>query len=245
MKKRIVTIALVIALLATCFAGTYAYLQDDDAAKNTMTIGKVDIIQNEQQRADDGVTMVDFVDNKPALPVVGTIEWAAEALSMPGGTMKVFHAGLKNVVDKFVSVSNVGRTNAYVRTIIAIEDPDNAGNRIHVNVNDVVGVKQSAWQTIEMDGVTYSLTVFTYTDALAPGNTTPYSLAQVFLNSAATNEECEKYGETWDILCLSQAVQADGWEADGSKIASEVGLDTAFGEVDQTNFIKWWTEANP
>ena len=37
MKKRIITICLVAALLATCFAGTYAYLTDTKAVKNTFT----------------------------------------------------------------------------------------------------------------------------------------------------------------------------------------------------------------
>jgi uncharacterized membrane protein YkoI len=52
MKKRIVTIALVVALVATCFAGTYAYLKDDDAAHNVMTVGNVYIEQLELQRKD-------------------------------------------------------------------------------------------------------------------------------------------------------------------------------------------------
>ena len=41
MKKRILTVALVVALLATCFAGTYAYLQDSKAQTNTFTTGNV------------------------------------------------------------------------------------------------------------------------------------------------------------------------------------------------------------
>ena len=47
MKKRIVTIALVIALLATCFAGTYAYLKDSQAVVNTFTTGNVYITLTE------------------------------------------------------------------------------------------------------------------------------------------------------------------------------------------------------
>lgn len=47
MKKRILTIALVVALLATCFAGTYAYLQDSKAQKNTFTTGNVYITLDE------------------------------------------------------------------------------------------------------------------------------------------------------------------------------------------------------
>ena len=85
MKKRIVTIALVAALLATCFAGTYAYLTDKDAAVNTMTLGSVDIEQYEYERAvnADGTYKTDTIDgrtsyvltaftqDKPLYPIVG------------------------------------------------------------------------------------------------------------------------------------------------------------------------------
>lgn len=47
MKKRILTVALVVALLATCFAGTYAYLQDSEAQTNTFTTGNVYITLDE------------------------------------------------------------------------------------------------------------------------------------------------------------------------------------------------------
>ena len=47
MKKRIVIIALVVALLATCFGGTLAYLKDTHAVKNTFTAGKVYITLTE------------------------------------------------------------------------------------------------------------------------------------------------------------------------------------------------------
>lgn len=49
MKKSILTIALVAALLATCFAGTYAYLTDTEAQKNTFTAGNVYIALDEQK----------------------------------------------------------------------------------------------------------------------------------------------------------------------------------------------------
>lgn len=47
MKKRILTVALVVALLATCFAGTFAYLTDTHAQKNTFTTGNVLITLDE------------------------------------------------------------------------------------------------------------------------------------------------------------------------------------------------------
>ena len=56
MKKRILTIALVVALLATCFGGTLAYLQDTKAVKNTFTTGKVYITLDEQKLDGSGRT---------------------------------------------------------------------------------------------------------------------------------------------------------------------------------------------
>lgn len=47
MKKRILTIALAVALLATCFGGTLAYLKDTDTVLNTFTSGTVYITLDE------------------------------------------------------------------------------------------------------------------------------------------------------------------------------------------------------
>ena len=49
MKKRILVIALVVALVATCFAGSLAYLKDFEAAVNTFTTGKVEITLTEPE----------------------------------------------------------------------------------------------------------------------------------------------------------------------------------------------------
>ena len=83
MKKRIVTIALVVALLATCFAGTYAYLTDKDAATNVMTLGNVYIDQIEEERDANG-NLVPFEQAKPAYPAVGSIEWADQTITVGG-----------------------------------------------------------------------------------------------------------------------------------------------------------------
>lgn len=233
MKKRIVTIALVVALLATCFAGTYAYLTDKDAATNVMTLGNVYIDQIEEERDANG-NLVPFEQAKPAYPAVGSIEWADQTIAVGGSdAQKVFDEGLKNVVDKFVYVENIGKSDAYVRTIIAIEAPGyDKENWIHVNVN-IEGLTMTEWTPVEINGAEFVYAVFTYTDALAPEAKTPVSLAQVFLNSAATNEYCNAFGDTWEILTLSQAVQAAGF-ADAA-----TALNEAFGEP-AANVAEWF-----
>lgn len=56
MKKRILTVALVVALLATCFGGTLAYLKDSDAQTNTFTTGNVLISLDEAKVEKDEAT---------------------------------------------------------------------------------------------------------------------------------------------------------------------------------------------
>ena len=63
MKKRIITICLVAALLATCFAGTYAYLTDTKAVKNTFTTGNVYITLTETG-AENGLNSYRLIPGK-------------------------------------------------------------------------------------------------------------------------------------------------------------------------------------
>lgn len=244
MKKKILAIVLCICMLAIAIVGgTLAYFTDTDEVTNVMAVGSVKIEQIEKERGADG-TLQDFTQNKPVVPAVGPIAWADEPITVGGDVQEVFTAELKNVVDKFVYVQNTGKSNAYVRTIVMIEAPGgDPNNLIHINANDkgsdLTGTPLMGIVTVE--GVDYFYMVFTYSEALAPNALTPVSLAQVFLDSKTTNEDVAAYGATWEIHALSQAVQADGFEAEGTKAAAEVALDTAFGEVNETNLIDWFT----
>lgn len=131
MKKRILTIALVAALLATCFAGTYAYLTDTDEAVNTFTMGNVKIVQNEYERVVDenGVKTAElqkFTNEQKVFPAVyelkdvngNNIDPARANLTVNGSTFSI--RNFPNYVDKMVTVENKGNSDAYVRVIIAV-----------------------------------------------------------------------------------------------------------------------------
>ena len=235
-KKALLVATAYLTVIALAIGGTLAYLQDEDSNVNVMTLGNVKIEQIEQQRGDDG-KLEDFVDGKPALPAVGPIEWATEGVDVNGTEYKVFTDDLKNVIDKIVTVKNTGKSPAYVRTIIVIEAPDyDPENLIHVNVNPD-GLTQTAWAPVELDGVKYVYSVFTYTEALKPDEISAPSLMQVFLDSDADNEFCEKLGDTWEIIAISQAVQVDGFEN------AATALDTAFEEPSAANIAEWLKKA--
>ena len=222
-----------VAVAAVAIGGTVAYLQDSDSDVNVMTLGNVQIEQIEQERNEAG-ELVEFSQAKPAYPAVGNIAWDEDGLEVNGTEYKVFDDGLKNVVDKIVTVNNTGKSDAYVRTLVAIEAPDgDPDNLIHLNYNGT-DVTSSGNFMIEIDGVDYYVTAYTYKEALAGGKKSAPSLMQVFLDKKTTNEDCAKFGDAWEILVLSQAVQTNGF-AD-----AQTALNTAFGEVNAANAAVWF-----
>ena len=228
MNKRTLTlIVAMVAALLIATTGTLAYLTDTDGAVNVMTVGNVDIEQIEEQRPKIGSTeLEEFEQFKPFLPAVhdtnddNKIAWAdVNEWPVPKGfegdpnAYKVFNNNISNVQDKFVSVENTGKNDAYVRTIIAIEDPVGNQASIHIGDNvDVEGLTCEKVGYVELDGVQYYVISYLYPEKLAPGERTIPSLKQVFLDKAATSEDVALFGENFEILTLSQAVQADGFD---------------------------------
>lgn len=131
MKKRIVTMALAIAILAIAVVGgTLAYFQDTDEATNVITIGNVKIQQIEYERVvEDGKKTTElqlFTNNQKVFPAVyelkdvngNNIDPARSNLTVNGSTFSI--RNFPNYVDKMVTVGNIGNSDAYVRVIIAV-----------------------------------------------------------------------------------------------------------------------------
>ena len=163
------------------------------------------------------------------------------------GSNQLFDGEQKNVIDKFVFVENTGKSDVYYRTIIAVETPEGlGGNYIHNNFNTNYrfdyNTKVAGDQTADkadtvictINGVRYAVYTATYTPILKPGEVSRPSLLQVYLDYYATNKDVALFGEKMDILVLSQAVQAAGFDS------AAQGLDDAFGVVDATNVAAWF-----
>lgn len=291
LKKVLLMCTAYVLVAALAIGGTIAYLQDDDSDVNVMTLGNVKIEQNEYQRVQnadgtyptktiDGKTsyiLEDFTNDKPLYPIVGDPNEPGNSPAYAGydditvrmtqvgsyGGMQVF-AG-KNAQDKFVTVKNTGKTDAFVRTYVAIEIGSTDGKLImtssRAQTADATGTQPwivSSVGTIEIDDNNYKVVEYVYRGAsdinrhvngiLPAGDTTYPNLCQVYLKHNATNEDMVAIDGNGngklDILVLSQAVQAAGFEnADEAfensrtgvtPSAAEIALDTAFGtpEVD-------------
>ena len=271
-KKVLLASTAAVMTVAIAIGGTMAYLTSEDSDVNVMTLGNVKIAQHEFERATDengayktidvdGVKsyeLKEFTQAKPLYPFVGAVDQGYDAIPVrlaqlghnSRGGMDVFPA--KNVQDKFVVVENTGKSDAYVRTIVAFE----AGSVVEEDWYKIVSYSShftwketQDWFVTEINGNNYYLVEFVYNGyediqhpngVLTPGDYTYNSLAQVYMFDTATNEDVEaldgnKNG-AFDILVLSQAVQTKGF--DNAKTA----LDAAFGGFDATNVKGWFGE---
>ena len=183
MKKKIVSICLVAVIAVMAIAGaSLAYLTDTDDADNVFEVGNVQIELVEQQRDENG-GLEAFEDNKILMPIVGSAQGEKDGYGLPIA---------KNYVDKIVNVKNKGKSDAYVRVIVAVpaalDNSNDAMSAIHWNVGNRFspdkqyvdgytnpGYKDIEWNFVEeitIDGVAYNTYCFTYTEALVAGATT-------------------------------------------------------------------------
>lgn len=258
------------SVAAISIAGTVAYLTNTDADINVMTLGNVKIEQHEYERVTnaDGTfatetideqnsyVLQDFTQGKALVPTTdptnhGAGPWDGTTVRMSQvgsyGGMQVFSN--KNAQDKFVTVENTGKTDAYVRTLVAVEcgtgDADLIGTSYHSTwTKNEIG-------TIAVGNVNYYLVEYVYAGAklsdgsyrhengvLPAGDTSYPNLSQIYIGSAATNEDMVALdgngNGTLDVLVFSQAVQADGFDN------ADAALNAAFGDITTQNHP--WTE---
>ena len=259
MKKKILSIALVVAMVAVIAAGSLAYFTDKDSATNTFTSGNVKINLIEQERGKNGLQ--DFTQNKKLYPIVGSAQGEKDALGMPTA---------KNYVDKIVTVKNTGTEKAYIRAYFAIPsaldngyETFNAGlNVLHFNfgnkvVNGAVsstegtewiwthGDKWNYFETV-MDGIKYNVYYADYYQAVDAGATTEQFIQGVYLDQSFDRHDDKFYAfgkevnldNGWDWNKVSCPVYAVACQAEGFDKASDA-MNAAFG----ANFNPWGTEA--
>ncbi|MBQ2887842.1 MAG: hypothetical protein IJE29_02825 [Firmicutes bacterium] len=228
MKKKFLSLALAVGLLATAaIGGTLAYFTDTDAQTNTFTTGNVAIDLWEDFGDNDGLEKL--------LPATGSAQ---------DGT-------LKNGIEKEVYVKNTGSEDAYVRVHIAIPqilddgaDTFNAAaNVLHFNyAEESVGEGKWDWSkaaddnkyvgdwnyyTTQIGDIWYNVYVVTHTGKLSEGYATVDAISQVYLDAQTTNEDItaikQVLGDEWKIAVVAEGTQAEGFDN------AYDALNTAFG----------------
>lgn len=254
MKKRIMTVALCLCLLAVAAMGTIAYFTDTDSDKNVFAFGNVEIDQFEMQRDENG-KLVNFEDGNTVMPAAGDPAYAGvyvsyEDVDAPGNNE--IWAEHMNADDKFVFVKNNGSEPAYYRTIIAIECPEGVELRTNVNNNERFdwdpntagqqgGNQEDVFVTVK--GVRYAYSVATYTQVLEPKEVSRPSLLQVAFDKATTQEDVAKFGtDGVQVYAFTQAVQAEGFADKYTEDVACNALNDAFGEITDAKIGGWLEE---
>ena len=258
MKKKILSIALVVAMVAVIAAGSLAYFTDKDKATNTFTVGNVKIDLIEQERGANG-GLQNFTQNQVLMPIVGSAQGEKDELGQPVA---------ENYIDKIVTIQNTGKSGAYVRAYFAIPsalddgyETFNAGaNILHFNFGNVKtdngfvsteGVQwkwthDGKWNYFEttIDNVKYNVYYADYYQVLPAGATTEQFVSGVYLDNHVDMKD-GKYIDTrfpgadlsvleGNVNCpvYAVAVQADGFDSVDAAVTAAFGPQfNPFGET--------------
>ena len=252
MKKKIVSLALAVCLIAIAAVGTLAYFTDKDTETNTFTAGGVKIDLIEQERNGQG-GLQEFTQDKVLMPIVGSAQGEKDDLGQPVAA---------NYVDKIVTIQNTGKSAAYVRAYFAIpSDLDdgyetfNAGaNILHFNFGNkfddngtLVSTFGAEWNWMQgngnwkyfettIDNVAYNVYYADYYKPLAAGATTEQFVSGVYLDSHVDMDARGNYIDTrfpnadlsilnGTVKCpvFAVAVQAAGFDTVDAAVTAALG----------------------
>ena len=231
MKKKILTVALAVALIAIMVSGSLAYFTDNDEVTNTFTIGNVQIDLIESERRAGVLGHDNFTDDKKLAPIVGSAQGEKDAYGLPIA---------KNYQDKIITVKvEDGSEDAYVRVLVAFPagmDADAASDMpLHWNAGDkfvAAGEKADKealnadfanWTSkLEVEGavideVTYNIYSFTHATRFTANQETPSACIVGFYLDSRVDYD----GENYFMMVGNEKVVLSGFNKDG-KIAIPV-----------------------
>jgi surface protein len=139
-----------------------------------------------------------------------------------------------------VFVKNKGTYDAYVRSVFAFEANgytlDEFKSLFHLNINEEDWTWEWEEEPVSIPGengsTNYIIATATYNKVLKPGQLTEISLSQIALDPSAGNADILGFGDTYQVLVKTQAMQAEGFND------PKAALDEGFGNVSLAN-LPW------
>lgn len=235
MKKKIVSLALAVCLIAIAAVGTLAYFTDTDDATNTFTSGKVDITLNETDNEGNP-----FVQNQKLLPGSNSANAIAKnaTVTVNEGSEDswvwvelLIPSALYNSKTETNETNNALHYNQFINYLQGY-------NKDSTNVNAVECAKEypsdHQWSLMKYVGevtvgnATYSLLRTTHKDVVKAGETTSPAVNQFYMDndvyigadgsymipaagaSADPAAEFVAYNGSWEVIVNAYAIQAAG-----------------------------------
>lgn len=224
MKKKILTVALVVALLAIMVTGTLAYFTDQDEVTNTFTVGsvKIEVYENGEETPD-------------AIKPLGVLTPVVSAEPSDDVSYK----------DKVVDVKNTGKNDAYIRVHIAM--PTALVDYLQLDVTRE-GWSNPVLTEATVERVDYTVITYDYLTPVAPNAFTAELLQGAYLKSNVDLEETAD-GDLEFILRAANGTKLEnsGFIAhelndDGSYTSATVNV-MVFAQAIQTEGFGGATEA--
>lgn len=234
MKKKILSIALVVAMIAIIAAGSFAYFTDKDAATNTFTTGKVDITLNEKFDPDNAKLLpgsqktnavqkeVSIKLNDGSEDAYVWYEWyipsVLDSIDGSTGTNNVVH--VNSLGSTWDNWRNDNRFWAKDQTeALPLEKTWDHDPEVELGLS--VG-PQGFIRTEEVGGVMYNVYLVLYHGKLSAGDETTVGMNQVYMDQKVDTNAQGQYtinGDVIDydfskdinIIVKAYAIQADGF----------------------------------
>ncbi len=164
MKKKVLTMALAVALIAIMVSGTLAYFTSEDEVTNTFTIGsvKIEIYENDEATPEAVKPLGKLT------PIVNTTTPSDD----------------ESYIGKVVKGKNIGANDAYIRTHIAV--PTALIDYLQLDVTTDGWAYNGTFagsSTAMVNGVAYTVFTYDHTAAVAPNGFTSELLQGVYLKS--------------------------------------------------------------
>ncbi len=230
MKKKMVTLCLVVALVLTAvIGGTMAYFTDTDNATNSFTVGNVDITleedfgnETDKEGVKDTELMPGKVIKKEAwIKNEGPNEaWVWAEVLIP----TILDDGIKNSItvppapglENSLHVNFPGAFSVeYAQSTDATAKFYNAEmNKLWIHESNEAGLTEGYKGRTEIDGVTYNVYVKLYTEKVAAEAVTSNFLSQVYMDKKVkqcTKENCACNGNGY-ILYDGVTCYTGDWE---------------------------------
>jgi len=210
MKKRIIAICTVVALIALVATATLAYMTDTDTATNTFTIGKVDITLDEPNWDPDNNKLIPgtYLDKDPTVTVESGSEDAYVFVSVEINEFDSFLAIAANELG--VSVDDLVDGLADESLI-----PDFLDIFFKtIDSSDWTLMNPEAFDSVDDSTAQVTLT-FGYNSTCAAGDAVTLFSQVGFPASAPSDVLDGLYGtgstaETFDMVITASAIQAEG-----------------------------------
>ena len=169
MKKKVLAIALAVALIAIMVGGSLAYFTAEDEATNTFTIGSVEI-----DLWENGVEAGETMAMGQLIPVVGS-DPTKETDNYQLKAVQVKNTGLNPAyVEVFVAVPKVLDDAGVLKLMDNYPDSESYGWEAAINVGEMT-----------QGTIAYNVYKYRYSTALSAGVITDEAIEYVYINSQA------------------------------------------------------------